>query len=207
MKTKDELRGEIERLESQVRDLKAELSESQDLVAEMREHVEDAGDLINSWIEAFGMVETEAGVWGFDSKFLHDQLDELLETHNKLVVKWNKFVPEYNSTVAPRGRGRPLEASDAQVKQVLRLRKKGASLRETAKQTGLGFRTVRSICDREKAGKESQTNLLRKREFDRLRAAEYRARKKVRDTIPKRVNRLLGEGADLKKRAKGLAES
>ena len=83
MQTKDELRGENALLQAQVRDLKAELSEAQDRVDESREHVEDVNNTIEQWIEGFGMVE--AGGWGFDSKFLHDQYDDLLDKHNKLL--------------------------------------------------------------------------------------------------------------------------
>ncbi len=51
-----------------------------------------------------------------------------------------------------------------------------------------------------------QTNLLRKREFDRLRAADYRARKKARDQLPNRINQTLKRGEELVKAAKGLGE-
>ena len=49
-----------------------------------------------------------------------------------------------------------------------------------------------------------RTNLLRKREFDRLRAADYRARKKARDRLPGRINATIKRGKELVKAAKGL---
>jgi hypothetical protein len=49
--------------------------------------------------------------------------------------------------------------------------------------------------------------VLRKRELGRLRAADYRARKRGRDQLPKRINETLKRGQELSKAAKGLAES
>jgi len=45
---------------------------------------------------------------------------------------------------------------------------------------------------------------LRRLEFDRLRAAEYRRRKKMRDALPKQIGELQERGAALVKAAKGL---
>ncbi len=104
------------------------------------------------------------------------------------------------------GPSRPLQASQAQIKEVHKLRKAGASLRAIAAQTGLGLRTVRTIVDTD-AGTgrtANRTNLLRKREFDRLRAAEYRSRKRVRDGLPKRITETRKRGEELIKAAKGL---
>ncbi len=80
------------------------------------------------------------------------------------------------------------------------------SLRTIAEQTGLGLRTVRTIIDKtvgtDRTGK--RTNLLRKREIDRLRAAEYRVRKRARDLLPKRIAETRKRGEALVKAAKGL---
>ncbi len=56
---------------------------------------------------------------------------------------------DYNATVAPRSLGRPLLASDAQVKEVRKLRKAGRSLRAIAGQTKLGLSTVRTIVEKD----------------------------------------------------------
>ena len=135
-----------------------------------------------------------------DHKALHEE-------HQKLIRQWNKFVGEYNSAVAPRGLGRPLQASDAQVKDVRKLRKKGVSLRSIAGQTGLGLRTVRTIVEKDQGADRvsKRTNVLRKRELNRLRAADYRARNRGRDQLPKRINETLKRGQELTKAAKGLA--
>ena len=151
MEKKAELRAEIERLSDQIKDLRGELSQAHDLVYEMREHVEDSNGLTESWIEVFDMEQREDGVWLFDAKQskLWDDHKALHEEHQKLIRQWNKFVGDYNSTVAPRGLGRPLQASEAQVKEVRKLRKNGASLRSIADQTGLGLRTVRTIVEKD----------------------------------------------------------
>jgi hypothetical protein len=51
-----------------------------------------------------------------------------------------------------------------------------------------------------------RTNLLRQREFDRLRAAEYRARRRARDQLPKRINATIKRGQELVRAAKDLDE-
>jgi hypothetical protein len=209
----DKLKARIEELEvdlryrdDQIKELRQDNSRASDLVAEMREHVEDGNALIESWIESFGMQLNEDGKYSFGRELLLDQHSKLLETHSKLLRQWNKFVGDYNRTVAPRGLGRPLLASDAQAKEVRKLRKAGISLRGIAEQTGLGLRTVRTILGKD-AGTDRtsrRTNLLRKREIDRQRAAEYRVRKRARDSLPKRISETQKRGEDLIKAAKGL---
>lgn len=210
-----ELRGRVEELQAdlryrddQIKELREECGRAIDLVAEMREHVEDSNALIDSWIEVLGMEQNDDGVWIFDGKQskVWEAFSKLFEEQEKLLRQWNKFVGDYNSTVAPRGLGRPLQASEAQIKEVRKLRKAGNSLRTIAAQTGLGLRTVRTIVDKDagtgRIGK--QTNLLRKRVFDKLRAAEYRSRKRTRDQLPKRIAETLKHGDELIKAAKGL---
>ncbi len=217
MKDIDELKARIEELESdlerrddQIKELRQERDQARDLVDQMRERIEDSNSLIDSWIEVFDMQHYEEGVWLFDSGLseLWNSYRDLLETHNKLVREWNKFIGDYNKTVAPRNSGRPLQASDAQVKEVRKLRKAGLSLRLIGEQTALGLRTVRTIVEKDLGADRTskQTNLLRKREFDRLRAADYRARKKARDQLPNRINQTLKRGEELVKAAKGLGE-
>jgi cell division septum initiation protein DivIVA len=211
----DELKARIEGLEAdlrykddQIRELRQENSQAVDLVDEMREHVEGANELIESWIEAFGMEMGESGMYDFGRDLLLDQHSKLIEKHNKLLREWNKFVGEYNSTIAPRDLGRPLQASEAQVKDVRKLRKAKTSLRTIAEQTGLSLRTVRTIVGKD-AGTDrtgKRVNLLRKREINRLRAAEYRAQKRTRDQLPKRITETRKRGEDLVKAAKGLGD-
>ncbi len=211
----NELKGRIEELKAdlryrddQIKELRQDNSRAFDLVAEMREQVEDSNALTQSWIEVFEMEQDEDGVWIFDRRQskVWDDYSRLLEKHRKLIREWNKFIGDYNRAVAPRGMGRPLDASEVQVKKVLKLRKAKASLRTIAQQTGLGLRTVRTIVGKD-AGTDrtgKRTNLLRKREIDRLKAAEYRVRKRARDQLPKRITEIQKRGETLVKAAKGL---
>ena len=152
----NELKSRIEELEvdlryrdDQIKELRGDNSRAYDLVAEMNEQVEDGNSLIDSWIEAFGMEQNDDGEWAFRPDQVRDAYNDLFEKHDKMVRQWNKFVGDYNRTVAPRGLGRPLEASDAQIREVRKLRKAKTSLRGIAKQTGLGLRTVRTIVDKD----------------------------------------------------------
>jgi len=215
MTNTDKLKAQVEELEAdlrhrddQIKELRQEHSQAVDLVDEMREHVEGANELVESWIEAFGMELDESGMYDFGRDLLVDQHSKLIEKHNKLLREWNKFVGEYNSTVAPRDLGRPLQASEAQIKEVRKQRKRGASLRAIAAQTGLGLSTVRTIIGKD-AGTDrtgKRANLLRKREINRLRAAEYRAQKRTREQLPKRITETQKRGEELVKAAKGLGD-
>ena len=204
----EELEADLQRRDDQIKELRKERNQARELVDEMREQIEDGNALIDSWIEVFRLEQDDDGVWRFDSRQseLWDAYAGLLERHNKLVRQWNKFVGDYNNTVAPRNSGRPLQASDAQVKEVRKLRKAGLSLRLIAGQTALGLRTVRTIVEKDQGTDRTskRTNLLRKHEFGRLKAADYRARKKARDQLPRRINETLKRGEELVKAAKGL---
>jgi len=108
--------------------------------------------------------------------------------------------------VAPRVTGRPLGADEAKVKEVLKLRKDGLSLRAIVAAAGITLRTVRTIVEKD-AGTDratKRTNLLRKQEFDRLRAADYRARQKAQKQLQKSITATQKHGAELLKAAKGL---
>jgi transposase len=111
------------------------------------------------------------------------------EAHVKLLRDWNKFIPEYNAVVRARTHGRPLAASEAQQRQVLALRKGGTSLREIVNITGLSLRTVRTVIGKADGTDRTtrRTNELRRLELNRAAMASYRARKRTRDALPKRI--------------------
>ena len=106
------------------------------------------------WIEAFDMVQNEAGEWLWDP-FI-DRHERLHDDYLALQREWNRFVPEYNAMVQPRNIGRPLAASEAQVAQVRKLRKAGRSLRSIAEEMSLSVRTVRTIVE-QKDGRDRTT--------------------------------------------------
>jgi lambda repressor-like predicted transcriptional regulator len=211
----DDLHARIADLEAAVRDKSDRLQwalngldEAHELVAKMREHVEDANAMIDSWIEVFDMKMDEDGTWRWDDSdaWQWEYAAKLSETHRKLMRDWNKFVPVYNATISPRYFGRRLEASDAQVDEVRRLRKKGMSLRGIAEATSLSLRTVRTITDRGTDKERTRTNELRREHYDKIGAARFKAQKRGRDELPKRINRLLKDGEELMKAAKGLGK-
>jgi hypothetical protein len=119
--------------------------------------------------------------------------------------EWNRFVPKYNAIVRAQSVGRPLAASDAQQHQVIKLRKAGKSLRGIVGETGLGIRTVRTIIGKTDGTDRTTAhrNELRKIELNRAAMAAYRARKRTRDTLEKRINKLLEGGQALLRRARG----
>jgi hypothetical protein len=125
-----------------------------------------------------------------------------LKTHNKLVREWNKFIRPYNHVVRPRERGRPLAASAAQQEDVLKRRKRKESLQAIAAATGLGVRTVRTIIASKSRSK--RTNEMRRKEFDKHRAAAYRVRKRQHEHLPGELAELQKSGEALVKAAKGM---
>jgi hypothetical protein len=162
--------------------------------------------VVDQWIEVFRMQQDENGVWIFRESTLWEEYGDLFARNQKLTREWNKFGGEYNGVINPRERGRPIAASAAQRTEVLKNRKKGESLRAIVTATALSLRTVRTIVDAA-AGKgrtAKRTNEVRRKEFDRLRAAAYRARKAARDRLPKAIDERLKTGAALVKAAKGL---
>jgi hypothetical protein len=73
------------------------------------------------------------------------------------------------------------------------------SLRTIASTTGLGLKTVRSIL-----GRQERDAGLRKREFNRMRAADFRRRHKERAALAGKVTAFRAKGDALVKQAKGI---
>jgi hypothetical protein len=211
-----DLKGQIADLETEVRTLKDDKKQLRDALDDaletgdkMREHVESVDSTIENWIEYFDMEQREDDAWFWDK----DQTElwvkhyDLVGEHHKLVRQWNKFVGQYNSTAAPRNLGRPLQASPAQVQDVRHRHKNGASLRGIAKDTGLSLRTVRTILDQGSDRERTRTNVLRRESFDKMAAADFKAKKRGREYLEKQINRVLKDGVELVKAAKGLGKT
>jgi hypothetical protein len=196
-----ELEAQLKQRDAKIKELTKERNEAYELVVEMGEHTKDHDRVIEQWIEVFEMQQDDRGKWIFDPEYSEwwDKDARLHDEYMKLIQKWNKLVPRYNAMVNPKPIGRPLAASDAQQKDVLKRRKAGASLRTIAAATSLSVRTVRSILAQKK-----RTNKLRRMEFDRHRAVAYRARLRSRDSLPQRITEQLKAGAELVKAAKGI---
>lgn len=204
-----ELEAELRQRDDKIKQLNRERDEAGELADQMREHTEEVDNrLLENWIEVFEMQRGDSGNWMWDpaQSELWDKYLAALERERKLVTEWNKFVGKYNAVVAPRERGRPLAASAAQQAEVVRQRKAGETLPAIAMATSLSLRTVRTITEKAagkgRAGK--RTNELRRKEFDRQRAAAYRVRYKARDELPKQIAEVQKTGAALIKAAKGL---
>lgn len=212
--TEDELRARVGELEDLLRqrtrrisELMAEKAEALDSADTLREQVEDLLNLQDQWIEVFDLTPDDDGKYSYADGWnrLVEKYNGLLETHNQLVRRWNRFVADRY----PRDPGRPLAASDEQMKKVRKLHKDGASLRSIAARTNLGLRTVRTIVEKD-AGTDRTSKRLeerRRREIDRLRQAEWRARKRNMDELPKRIASVRQRASAAVKAAKGLGKN
>ena len=195
-------RDRITARDARIRELRADLDKMDALVGKMREQVEDCDAQIEFWIEAFDMVQNDDGAWKWSASFVEGQ--EWFEKYQALLRKWNQFVPEWNAFARPRNVGRPLAASEAQVAEVLKLHKAGGSLRGIAEDTSLGLATVRTIVAQRNGTDRTTVKHLERIDPDRAAAARWRARKRTRDALPKRINEALAKGRVLVKEAKGL---
>ena len=189
--------------ERRIAEIKRERDEANNLVERMRQHVGDADSLIGQWCEAFDMRLNDDGEWSHADWV--DGCAAFRQKYVDLLRDWNRFVPLYNRVIAPKSIGRPLDASNAQVKQVLMLRKaRKLSLRGIADETNLSLATVRTIVGRQ--DHRDRTSRRRLESIDRDRVAENveLSRKRTRDALPKRIGQTLQQGAELLREAKGM---
>jgi Helix-turn-helix domain of resolvase len=130
-----------------------------------------------------------------------DERNATIARLNDLVRRWNQALPLINGRAQPVGR--PLAASEAQVAQVLKLRKAGKSLRWIADETSLSFATVRTI-----TGKANGSDRTSKREQQRIdlrrEQLTWKRQRRDGDALPKRAQRVVEYGRELLKEAKGL---
>jgi predicted RNase H-like nuclease (RuvC/YqgF family) len=190
-----ELEDEIKHRDRRISEQRGEIDELRDLVKRMEENVEDAGNIMESWREAFG-IELVEDRWTW--KPFRDEVYQLVNKYTDLTRRWNKLVPLINRQNV----GRPLAASEAQCAQVLKLRKAGTSLRGIVEETNLGLGTVRTIVD-----KASNTDRTTKRHHRRLElesATSWKRQKRIGDALPKRAEGVFKTGRALLKEAKGL---
>ncbi len=104
----------------------------------------------------------------------------------------------------PRSVGRPLAASDAQRQTVLKLRKVGKSLRAITDETNLGLNTVRTIVDQRSQRDRTSVKYLKRIRRDMGEERIWQSRKHARRALPRRVDALQKQSAELHKEAKGL---
>ena len=165
------LHERLREAEQRLAEVKAERDEARDLNRRMEEQVTESNAVIDRWIEAFDMSLGDDGQWQWAAGLV-GKYDDLREKYLAILKDWNKFVPQYNARVAPKEIGRPLDASAAQCKQVMRLRSAGRSLRSIADETNLSFQTVRTIVAR--ASRKDRTTVRRLTRIDIDRADSTR---------------------------------
>jgi hypothetical protein len=200
-----ELEDELKVRDRRIEELRKEIDEQRDLITRLREHADDYVNCLEAWKEAFGMEMTDAGAWTW--KPFWNQHSEIVAEHNKLVHKWNKYLPLINRQ--PRNVGRPLAASEAQVGEVQKLRKMGRSLRGIAEDTSLGLDTIRTIVGkmsgRDRTARKHRSWL--ERIDDRQHQAAWKRQRRTGDALPSRAQCIVEEGRALIKEAKGLGKS
>jgi hypothetical protein len=149
------------------------------------------------------MTVTDSGGWTWEPFW--KEHDELVDDFNAIVRDWNKYLPLINGRTQPVGR--PLAASDAQAAQVLRLHKRGRSLRGIADDTNLSFATVRTIVGKTN-GSDRTTRKHRARiEIDRQRMIRWKRQKRTGSGLPRWAQHVVEEGRKLVKEAKGLGRA
>jgi uncharacterized coiled-coil protein SlyX len=82
-----DLEAELRQRDAKIKELTTELGEAQDLVDRAREHIADANQLIEQWVDVFEMQQDEHRDWPFDpaqSKLWEDHL-ALLKEHQTLI--------------------------------------------------------------------------------------------------------------------------
>jgi hypothetical protein len=197
-----ELEDALKERDRRIAELRREVDEQRDLIARQDQHVRDASDMIESWIQAFAMERREDGTWMWKPSFVEG--DEWFEKYAALLKDWNRLVPEFNAAILKRNVGRPLAASDAQRADVLRRRKRGESLRAIADEMSLGLQTVRTIID-QGAGVDRTTHKhLERIDPDRARQRAWRAKSQSRKALPKKIAAWEKTADELRQEAKGL---
>lgn len=207
-----ELEDALKDAEKRIAELKLERDEALDLVERQNQHVEDADAVIESWIEVDRLELDDNGLYSMALTAAFE-LDELQAKHRDLLHRWNRFVGEYNALVkGGRDPGRPLGATEAQVKRVLQLRAEGTPYRLIVDEVKpLSLQTVRTIIGRQNrtdrtTRKRMKRLGLTKEEIDRSTIPGEKARKRARDALPGQIKATLAEGAALVKEAKGIGK-
>jgi hypothetical protein len=197
-----ELEDEIKRRDERISELRDEVDRQSDLIRRIGEHVEDADNVIERWKEAFGMVESERGGWTWEPFW--DERNKIIDDYNDLAHRWNKYLHLINGRRQPVGR--PLGASEAQVATVLKLHGRGTSLRGIVDETSLGLRTVRTIiAKRDGTDRTTMKHRERVERIDnRVQMTRWKRQKRTGDALPKQAQRVVAEGRELVKEAKGL---
>jgi Helix-turn-helix domain of resolvase len=198
-----ELEDALKENERRLQELKADLDKANDLIERQREHVQDCRDVIEAWKEAFDMRPSDSGGWTW-APWVADG-ERWRDDYGALVRKWNRHVEDFNAMYRRRKNvGRPLLASDAQRATVLKLRNAGMSLRAIAEETSLGLNTVRTIVDQRDGVDRTTRKYVARIRRNMGEERTWQSRKRIRDSLPRRIATLQKQSAELQKEAKGL---
>lgn len=231
----DTLKDEIKRRDRRIEELRSEIDEQRDLIERLRENVDDFANCLESWKEAFEMELNEKGEWTWqpfqmESLECRFTVEAQRKEHNALVAKHNELTRKWNAKLlGGQPVGRPLNASETQIKTVLEMRERGTSLRTIAEETGLSLNTVRTVVDKKRdAGRAARRHkmlLPRARasntsaigwepeEFeiartpeDRQKAIKFKRQKRTIDALPKRAQTVVEKSRALITEANGLGK-
>jgi len=198
-----ELEDALKEKERRLEELKADLDKANDLVQRQDEHVQDCREMMDQWIEAFEMVQGDSSAWEWSELVVSGA-----KWHSRyvdLVREWNRNVADFNATmVRRRNVGRPLAASDAQRQTVIKLRTAGKSLRAIADETSLGLTTVRTILDQRDRRDRTSVKHLERIRRDMGEERTWQSQQRIRRSLPRRIDAVQRQSAELRKEAKGL---
>jgi hypothetical protein len=194
----EDLERELKLKDERIKELKAEVDETRDLVRRMEEHVQDGAEQFERFIQVFGLVLNSDGKWTnseaiAEARAFHEQYEDLRLRHNRLVDIVNRRV-----VLQPVGR--PIAASEAQQEQIMKHHKAGKSARSIAEELNLSRRTVTTVIDKS-AGADRTTAKHRARLG--LEPARKDWRVAARTRMPKTATEHFEKGRALLKEAKG----
>ena len=200
-----QLEDQLKARDQRIGELHIEVDELRDLVRRFEEQDEDEIHAIESWVEALRCERADDGTWSLGPWW--EAHKERVEKHKALVREWNQYVEEFNRGGIKRPVGRPLQASEAQCSDVLKMRKRGASLRDIADETSLGLPTVRTIVGKKAGTDRTSSRNLKRIEIDRLKAAAWKRTVRTIDDMPRRAHQLVKNRRALLTEAKGLGRA
>jgi hypothetical protein len=195
----EDARRELKRKDERIEELRQEVDETRELLREMEEHVQDRDSYLENWISTFGMELGDDGCWHWGKQI--GAYNTLFDAYEALRVRFNKLVGEFNkycTIIQPVGR--PLAASPAQEDDVRKRHRRGQSLRSIAEDTSLGFRTVRTIIERENG--TDRTTVKRRERIEK--PVAMLSAKRSREYLAKEINPLREKARELLQEAKGL---
>jgi hypothetical protein len=193
MDTIKSLKADLAERDQRIKELREELTAERELIGRFREHVREFMEWRERLVEGWEITETEDGQLVSERGW--DKAREIGEQFIKLMRAYNVYAGPRQPI------GRPIAASEAQEKEVIRLRKKGISLREIAERTNLGLKTVRTIiahAERTDTGTLRRAAILRVK-VDRQPLVRLEARRKTRDIVRKQLVELNEQAKELLK--------